>query len=187
MTVGFAIAAVAALATLAPDVAIPAAPPAVAAPAPPAVVAAATAAAPAPLVSWPEPPPTPSPRALAGPLAGTLTLLAPLIAGGLLFAQDDHHDRERAGVYVMAAGMAAAPIVAHGVNGRWRRSLAWGALSLSLAAAAAGSMSVVDPFDANRNNRSRIPFNIFLMGAFFTSSAGVADSFIAGPAQPDRP
>jgi hypothetical protein len=43
-------------------------------------------------------------------------------------------------------------------------------------------MSVVDPFDPNRSNHTRIPFNILLLGAFFTSSAGVADSFIAGPA-----
>src|SRR6185503_655354 len=55
-------------------------------------------------------------RALAGPVAGALTALCPLIIGSALWAQEDRPDRQRQGALVVLGGFAAAPWVAEGVS-----------------------------------------------------------------------
>ena len=120
------------------------------------------------------------PRA-AGAIAGSLTALVPFVAGSLLLSDDDRPGRQHAGVYVMAAGFAAAPWVAELTNRRWKRALGFGLASLATSAATLVAMEERDPFDPTLPNRKRLPFGVLLTSAFFAAAAGVIDSFVAGP------
>ncbi|HVR62391.1 MAG TPA: hypothetical protein VMU50_10855 [Polyangia bacterium] len=126
------------------------------------------------------PPAAESPRA-TGAVAGSLTVLLPFMAGSLLLADDDRPGRQHAGVYVMAAGFAAAPWVAEVANRRWKRAVGFGLLSLATSAATVIAMEERDPFDPTLPNRKRLPFGVLLTSAFFAAAAGVIDSFVTGP------
>jgi hypothetical protein len=119
-----------------------------------------------------------------GPLAGALTATVPMIVGSVLVAHDDRRDLQRAGIYVMTTGFAAAPWVAHGVGGRWRRAAAFGLVSAATSAATVVAMSLRDPFDPMLANRKRLPFGMLLTSAFFAATVGIIDSFVSAP--PDR-
>ena len=119
-----------------------------------------------------------------GPLAGALTATVPLMVGSVLMARDDRRDLQRAGIYVMTTGFAAAPWVAHGASGRWKRAAAFGLVSAASSAATVAVMSLRDPFDPMLANRKRLPFGFLLTSSFFAATAGIIDSFVSGP--PDR-
>ena len=116
-----------------------------------------------------------------GPLAGALTATVPLIVGSVLVAQDDRRDLQRAGIYVMTTGFAAAPWVAHGASGRWKRALAFGLVSAATSAATVAAMSLRDPFDPMLANRKRLPFGMLLTSAFFAATVGIIDSLVSAP------
>jgi hypothetical protein len=122
-----------------------------------------------------------SPAPAWGPLAGALTATVPLMVGSVLVAQDGRGDRQRAGIYVMTTGFAAAPWVAHGVSGRWRRALGFGLVSAATSAGTIAAMSARDPFDPALANRKRLPFGLLLTSAFFAATVGIIDSFVSGP------
>jgi hypothetical protein len=155
---------------------------------------AASAAEPAPLVPAPSvapvaPPPlvieaAPAPRqtrAAIAPLAGTLTMLVPFAVGCALWSNGTRDDLEKAGTYVMAAGFAAAPIVSHGVAGRWRRAAAFGSLSVATSAATLVAMELKDPFYPAYTNRQRVPFGMLMTSSLFAAALGVFDSFLTAP------
>jgi hypothetical protein len=114
-----------------------------------------------------------------GPLAGMLTATVPLIVGSVLVAHDDRRDLQRAGIYVMTTGFAAAPWVAHGAGGRWRRAVGFGLVSAASSAATVAVMSWRDPFDPMLANRKRLPFGLLLTSSFFAATVGIIDSFVA--------
>jgi len=100
-----------------------------------------------------------------------------------LWAEDDRPDRQRIGALIVLGGFAAAPWVAEGVSGRWRRALAYGLTSAVVASGAVIAMEASDAFDPAIANRRRLPFGVLLTTAFFTAAAGVVDSFVmASPA-----
>ncbi len=120
------------------------------------------------------------PRAV-GAVAGSLTALVPLMAGSLLLADDDRPGRQHVGVYIMAAGFAAAPWVAELGNRRWKRAVGFGLFSLATSAATVIAMEERDPFEPSLPNRKRLPFGVLLTSAFFAAAAGIIDSFVTGP------
>ncbi|MEA2701093.1 MAG: hypothetical protein QOI66_5364 [Myxococcales bacterium] len=118
------------------------------------------------------------PQRLWGPVAGSLTALVPLMVGSVFVAQDDRRDLQRDGIYIMTAGFAAAPWVAHGVDRRWKRAAVFGLVSLATSAATLAMMEARDPFDPDLVNRRRLPFGLLLTSAFSAATVGVIDSFI---------
>jgi hypothetical protein len=132
---------------------------------------------------------TPAPadaRAALAPLAGTLTLLVPFAVGCALWSNGASERSQKAGTYVMATGFALAPVVSHGVAGRWRRAAAFGAVSAATSAATLVAMDLTDPFYAPYANRQRVPFGVLLTSAMFAAAIGVFDSFVVG-APRERP
>src|SRR5438552_13527761 len=86
--------------------------------------------------------PPPSERAPArdatGAVAGALTAFVPFTVGCALWAQDRNVAAQNAGTIVMASGFALAPLVAQGLNHRWKRAAIYGALSVATSAATIG-------------------------------------------------
>ena len=121
-----------------------------------------------------EPPPVEPPP--LGLILGTLTAVAPLVAGGLLLAHDDSPHLQTTGLIVMASGFAAAPWVAHGVQGSWRNAAIYGGISLALSAGTVAAMEASDAFDPHVGNRPRIPMKILLPLAMGSSVVGVVMS-----------
>src|SRR5260370_3658034 len=61
-----------------------------------------------------------------------------LAVGGGLAAGSDSQTAKYAGVFVIAGGLAAAPLLSHFVNREWKRALAFGAVPAVCAAAVIG-------------------------------------------------
>jgi hypothetical protein len=141
---------------------------------------------PAPALSIATTPP-PDARAVVAPIAGTLTMLVPFAVGCGLWSNGGSAVSQKAGTYVMASGLALAPLVSHAVAGRWRRAAAFGAISAATSAATLVAMDVKDPFYPGYANRQRVPFGVLLTSALFAAAVGVFDSFIVGPAPRDLP
>jgi hypothetical protein len=131
------------------------------------------------------PPPPEAPRS-TGAVAGSLTALLPLMIGSVLMSEDSRPNRQRAGIYVILGGFAAAPLVSHAVDRRWKRGAIFGLASLATTTATFINMSERDPFDPNLPNRKRLPFGVLLSSAFFAATVGVIDSFINGPVAKER-
>ncbi|HEX4407101.1 MAG TPA: hypothetical protein VH560_19815 [Polyangia bacterium] len=134
----------------------------------------------------PEVPP-PDARGVVAPFAGTLTLLVPFAVGCALWSNSASLASQKAGTYVMASGFALAPIVSHGIAGRWRRAAVFGAASVATSTATLVAMNVKDPFDPQYLNRQRVPFGVLLTSALFAAAIGVFDSFVVGPTTRDVP
>jgi hypothetical protein len=151
-----------------------------AAPAPATVPPRALAPAPATILVEPLPPAR-EPTGGAPLVAGVLTAFVPFVVGCALWSQSDRADLEKAGTVVMAAGFAAAPWVSHGLQRRWRRAAAFGAVSAATSAATLIVMEATDPFYAPHLNRQRVAFGTLLTSAMFSSAIGVFDSFLSSP------
>jgi hypothetical protein len=158
------------------------------------VAGSARAEAPAPAAPLIVAPPAPVPAVLIGPrvpepgdgvpvwpVAGALTALVPFAAGSLLIADDGRPDRQRLGTYILAAGLATAPWVAHVGAGRPRRALVFGLTSLGLSAALVASMQWRDPYDVTIANHDRAPFSIILGTTVLAAVLGVVDGFLLAP------
>ncbi len=140
----------------------------------------------------PEAPPAieatpPDARGVVAPLAGTLTMLVPFAVGCALWSNGGSLASQKAGTYVMASGFALAPIVSHGIAGRWRRAAVFGATSVATSAATLVAMNVRDPFNPEYLNRQRVTFGVLLTSAMFAAAIGVLDSFLVGPTTRDVP
>lgn len=123
----------------------------------------------------------PAPRPDFAPVAGALTAIVPFFVGGALFAADHDRTLQNVGTYVMCAGFAAAPWIANGLHGRWKRAAAYGSVSAALSAATLIAMEIKDPFINEYKNRERVPFGVLLSSAMFAAAIGVIDSFVVGP------
>jgi hypothetical protein len=121
-----------------------------------------------------EPPPDDAPP--VGLVAGAAVAIAPLVAGSLLMAHDQSPQLEKAGVIVMASGFVLAPVVAHGLEGSWKRAALFGGLTLALSAGAVVVMEEIDAFSPHTGNDQRIPMKIMLPLAMTTSAFGVVMS-----------
>jgi hypothetical protein len=125
--------------------------------------------------------PPPDARGVVAPLAGTLTMLVPFAVGCGLWSNSGSLASQKAGTYVMASGFALAPLVSHGIAGRWRRAAVFGATSVATSSATLVAMNVKDPFNPEYLNRQRVTFGVLLTSAMFTAAIGVLDSFLVGP------
>jgi hypothetical protein len=131
--------------------------------------------------------PPPDVRGVVAPLAGTLTMLVPFAVGCGLWSNSGSRASQEAGTYVMASGFALAPLVSHGIAGRWRRAAVFGAASVATSSATLVAMNVKDPFNPEYLNRQRVTFGVLLTSALFTAAIGVLDSFLVGPMTRDVP
>ncbi len=127
-----------------------------------------------------EPPPADDAPPV-GLVAGTAVAIAPLVAGGLLMAHDQSPQLEKAGVIVMASGFVLAPIVAHGLEGSWKRAAIFGGITLALSTGAVVVMEKIDAFSPRTGNDQRIPMKIMLPLAMATSALGVVMSAFDRP------
>jgi hypothetical protein len=143
---------------------------------PPAVLVA-----PPPALLAALPPPPPPARHVLAPVAGALTAAVPFAVGCALWANNGHVQRQEAGTIVMTTGFALAPVVSHGLAGRWRRAAVFGVISGATSAATLGYMAYKDPFEPGYRNIERVPFGFLLTGALFASAIGVVDSFLGAP------
>jgi hypothetical protein len=134
-----------------------------------------------PIVVAPVAPP-PLDRGDGAAIAGALTAVVPLIAGGMLWSVDDDRAVQRLGTTIMLAGFAAAPWVSHGLHRRWKRAAVFGSISVATSAATLVAMEIKDPFYSEYRNRQRVPFGMLLTSAMFAAAAGVVDAFVVGPA-----
>ncbi len=125
----------------------------------------------------------------AGFIAGTAVAVATLVAGGFLMAHDQSPQLEKAGVIVMASGFVLAPVVAHGLEGSWRRAALFGGVTLALSAGAVVVMQEIDAFSPHTGNDQRIPMKILLPLSMATSAVGVVMSLVnrRGLVPPRRP
>ncbi len=121
------------------------------------------------------------------PIAGALTALVPLCAGGALWSEDDRPSRQRLGADLILAGFAAGPWVAHVRSGRPRRALAFGLASLATSASAFAATEVTDPFDPTLANHRRVPFGVLLTASLFAAAAGIFDGFWLAPDRDGAP
>jgi hypothetical protein len=126
-------------------------------------------------------------RGVVAPLAGTLTMLVPFAVGCALWSNGGSLASQKAGTYVMASGFALAPLVSHGIAGRWRRAAVFGATSVATSAATLVAMNVTDPFNPEYLNRQRVTFGVLLTSAMFAAAIGVFDSFLVGPTTREVP
>jgi hypothetical protein len=119
-------------------------------------------------------------------VAGATTALVPLAVGTSLLARENGPASPQAGIHVIDAGLALAPLVAHGLVGEWRRGLAFAAIS---GGAALGASIIVElrP-DVIEHGRvaPRVSFAALLTLALFASGIGVADC-AAAPERARRP
>jgi hypothetical protein len=127
------------------------------------------------------PAPSPGTKADFAPIAGALTAFVPFVVGSAMWAADENRQLQNIGTYVMATGFAAAPWVAQGLHGRWKRAAAYGSISAAMSAATLIAMEVKDPFVDEVKNRERVPFGVLLTAAMFAGAIGVIDSFVVGP------
>ena len=111
--------------------------------------------------------------------AGIATALVPLVIGSVVLAQNDALDRPQGPFYLIDAGLALAPLVAHGIVGEWKRGLAFTAVS---SAAALGTQLMLEfnpDLIQNGEAITRVPFGVMFSLAIFTSGVGIADTFFA--------
>jgi hypothetical protein len=111
-----------------------------------------------------------------GLIAGSATAIVPLVVGGVLMAHDQSPRLERTGVIIMASGFVLAPVVAHGLEGSWRRAAIYGGVTAALAAGAVVVMEEIDAFSPHTGNDQRIPMKILLPLSMGSSALGVVMS-----------
>jgi len=109
-----------------------------------------------------------------------------LAVGGGLAAGTDSQTAKYAGVFVIAGGLAAAPVLSHLVNREWKRALAFGALPAVCAATVIGLLAGEDNLLDGGNAPPRIAFGAVLAVEIFASSVGLIDSMMAGERRPRR-
>jgi hypothetical protein len=140
-----------------------------------------------PVVQAPLEAPPADARGVVAPLAGTLTMLVPFAVGCALWSDSGSLASQKAGTYVMASGFALAPIVSHGIAGRWRRAAVFGATSVATSTATLVAMNVRDPFNPEYLNRQRVTFGVLLTSAMVAAAVGILDSFLVGPTPREVP
>ena len=152
------------------------------------LVARGTAAAPPGLTldDGPEEPP------VGWSIAAGLTVaLVPLIIGGALSAPEHNTGqpdvsldaRLNAGLYIMQAGLALAPIVSHLIAHEWKRAAIFGAAPTVALIALAVINSAYPDATAIRvqgNVPTRAAIGSMLLLSFLSSGFGLIDSLLAG-------
>jgi hypothetical protein len=126
--------------------------------------------------------PVSSKPTLASIVAGVAAALIPLAVGGGVAASADVDQtaQRRAGLDVIAAGFAVAPVVSHLAAREWRRALLFGAIpmlcSIGAIAILESQPSVLDM----GSPPARISYGALLAVSLVFSTVGLIDSFMAG-------
>lgn len=171
-----AVSAAAALAALAAAPRIVAAAPALAAASPALAAASPALAASASPALAAAPAPSDPPVGLAIGTGASLAI-APLIAGGVLFASTDDDALRRAGVYVLMAGLVAAPLASHLVVREWKRAALFAALPLAALVCNAVLFAATPDVTTFGSATTRTLFGVALTAGVLGATVGLADTF----------
>ena len=123
-------------------------------------------------------------QAAVAAAAGFATIFVPLTIGSGLVAQNDALNRPQAPFLVIDAGLALAPLVAHGLVGEWRRGLGFAALSTGGALLTQILIESSPELIQHGRATDRVLFGVLFTVALFSSAAGVADCLSAADRAP---
>lgn len=118
--------------------------------------------------------------------AGLATAMGSLALGGGLAAGSDSQTAKYAGVFVIAGGLALAPLISHLMAREWKRALVFGALPAACAATVIGLLAGEDNLLDGGGAPPRIAFGAMLAVELFASGVGLIDSLMAGERKPRR-
>jgi hypothetical protein len=118
--------------------------------------------------------------------AGLATAMVPLAVGGGITAGSDSQTAKYAGIYVIAGGLALAPLVSHAMHREWKRGLAFGAVPVACGAAVIGLLAGQENLLDGGGAPPRIAFGALLAIELFASAVGLIDSFMYGERRPRR-
>ena len=110
---------------------------------------------------------------------GLSVAVAPLLAGGVLFASTDDDALRRAGVYLAMAGLVLAPTVAHLAVHEYKRAAIFAALPLAALLANVVVFQIDPKTPSYGSPESRTTFGIALTAATVGATVGLADTFAA--------
>jgi hypothetical protein len=133
----------------------------------------------APASAWAAPPEDARPPIEGAVGAGIATALVPLVIGSVVLAQNDALDRPQGPFYLIDAGLALAPLVAHGIVGEWKRGLVFSAASSAAALGTTLMLEYNPDLIQHGEAATRVPFGVMFSLAIFTSGVGIADTFFA--------
>ena len=124
----------------------------------------------------------PPPKVAWSFAAGLATALVPLAVGGGIVAGASKEDvvSLRAGVHVIAVGLALAPWVSHLIAREWKRAAAFGAVPLAMMVVAIGVFEGQDLGTDGGNYGWRILFGGAIALELIATGIGLADSLAAG-------
>lgn len=142
----------------------------------------ATAAALLALVAAPPRPQAAEPDARAPQVglavgAGASLAIAPVLAGGVLFASTGDDGLRRTGIYVLMAGLVAAPAVSHLVAREWKRAAIFAALPLAALISNTVLFQVDPQVTTDGSAITRTAFGVTVTAAVLGATAGLADTF----------
>jgi hypothetical protein len=122
------------------------------------------------------------PNVAASVGVGLAFALVPVAIGSGLTAGNNTQDAQNAGIYLMCAGLAVAPVISHLIAHEWKRAALFGALPTAALVGMALMLEVIRPqvvMDLGYPE-VRIPFASLLIVSFFSAGGGLADSLMAG-------
>jgi hypothetical protein len=113
--------------------------------------------------------------------AGVATAMVPLAVGGGLLATTQDSTVKHAGIEVIAAGLALAPVVSHLIAHEWKRAAIFGVVPLVFGALAVGLLEGYRKDDLldDGTPTPRVAFGAALAVELFASGAGLVDSLMA--------
>jgi len=120
------------------------------------------------------------PPTAAAAAAGLATIFVPLTIGSIAIAQNDALDRPQGPFLVIDAGLALAPLVAHGLVGEWERGLAFAAVSSGAALATSLLLESSPELIQHGHPADRVLFGALFTLTLFSSAVGIADCLSAG-------
>ena len=124
----------------------------------------------------------PPPKVAWSFAAGLATAVVPLAVGGGIVAGASKEDVAslRAGVHVIAVGLALAPWVSHLIAREWKRAAAFGVVPIAMMVVAIGVFEGQDLAIDGGNYGWRILFGGAIALELIATGIGLADSLAAG-------
>ncbi len=109
--------------------------------------------------------------------AGASVAIAPLLAGGVLFASSSDDGLRRTGVYVAMSGLALAPAVAHLAVREYKRAAIFAALPFAALLTNVVVFQLDPQVTTLGSAGSRTTFGVALTAAALGATVGLADTF----------
>lgn len=111
--------------------------------------------------------------------AGASLAIAPVLAGGVLFASTRDDGLRATGAYLLMAGLVVAPAVSHLIVREWKRAALFAALPLAALVSNAVVFAVDPQVTTSGSAATRTAFGVALTAAVLGATVGLADTFAA--------